>query len=253
MTAGEMERQVDFDEVWLDRLAEDYTDSEEPYKIRKNKLMERVGLPVLATEYIAADDFAGLKSTLEEKLCEPGSIIIRLACKPDKLSMPVFYVNNREEIDEVVGDIAKFTAENSLVVVFLVQPATTEEQAKDKISGRLLFNESRYLPLDQVLELYKGARSTGILNNVEPGDKNFLQLQKDARGFLKPTTLIKDSSISEDELRRIDQQLERYKEQMEAARDIIALSRKKGSDQILVSFEFWWRDHQIFFTDLDEF
>ena len=77
----------------------------------------------------------------------------------------------------------------------IIQDATPVESAKDKISGRISFEKEELMPVQEILEIYKGARSTGILNNVDINDPNFQRFTKKAGEFMKPTKKLDTDSL----------------------------------------------------------
>lgn len=133
-----------------------------------------------------------------------------------------------------------------------MQEVVSAENAKDKISGRVLFEEERMAPTQEVLEIYKGSRSTGVLNNVDVNDPNFLRFTKKAGEFMKPEkNLSEDSSVTEGEIREIYNYLNSYREKIETLIKIIAKSQNKSINNMPISLEFSYKDSKFFFSDID--
>ena len=107
-------------------------------------------------------------------------------------------------------------------------------------------------PIQEVLEIYKGARSTGVLNNVDINDPNYQRFVKKTGEFMKPAkTLDAGSSIEEGEVKEIYDFLNMYREKIETIIDIITKSQKKSTNDMTISFEFSYRDGRIVFSDID--
>jgi len=246
----------DQEKLAVDKMVERFNDSEIPYKIRKIELLETVGLPIPKTECFKKTETQLLKDRIIEELqLHDYPLIIRVACIPDKLSMPFFYLEkemNDEEINKIVEKNHALFESDSSIKYLILQEATPVEKIKDKISGRISFEKGEMSPIQEVLDIYKGARSTGILNNVDVNDPNFLTFIKKAGEFLKPIKkLDKDSLIKEEEIRKIYNFLNLYREKIETIINIITKSKNKSADDMTISLEFSYRDRKIVFSDID--
>lgn len=97
-------------------------------------------------------------------------------------------------------------------------------------------------PIQEVLEIYKGARSTGVLNNVDVNDPNYQRFVKKAGEFMKPAkTLDADSSIEEGDIREIYNFLSMYREKMETIID--RYNNKKPKKSSLMTCQFLLNFH----------
>lgn len=248
--------EIDQEELMLEKMAENFNQPEIPLKIKKIKLLETVGLPISRMDFIKRENFDDLAGAISERLKHQDCpLIIRFACIPDKFSMPFFYLEkemNEEEKNKIIEDIYSLIKNDSAIKYLILQDATPADSAKDKISGRILFEKGEVMPGQEVLEIYKGARSTSILNNVNVDDPNFQRFIKKAGEFMKPIKdLSADSSIKEGEIREIYNFLKMYREKIETIIDVITRSQKKSANDMIVSLEFSYRDGKIIFSDID--
>lgn len=248
--------EVDQDKLVSDKMVEDFNQTETPLKIKKIKLLETVGLPISKMEFIKKenfDDFAGM--VLERLRHQDCPLIVRFACMPDKLSMPFFYIEeeaSEDERDRIIEKIYSLTNNDQTIKFIILQDATSAESAKDKISGRILFEKGEMMPTQEILEIYKGARSTNILNSVDINDPNFQRFVKNAGEFMKPTKkLDAESSINEGEIRAVHNSLKMYREKIETIIGIIVKSQNKSINDMTISIEFSYRDGKIVFSDID--
>lgn len=247
---------IDREGLMIDRMVEDFNKPEIPLKISKIKLLETVGLPISKIDFIKKENTDGLENIILERLKNQDyPLIIRFACIPDKFSMPFFYVEkemNDEEKGMIIEKIYSLIKNDATIKYLILQDATPTESAKDKISGRISFEKGEMVPIQEVLEIYKGARSTGVLNNVDVNDPNFQRFTKKAGEFMKPTKeLDADSSIKDSEVREIYSFLNMYREKIETITDIIAKSKNKSINDMIVSMEFSYRDGKLVFSDID--
>lgn len=242
------------DEVYQ-RLFEKFNDRDIPYKIRKMELLKDVNLPVPNAEYFDKKNLQDLETAIINKITKDPEtpLVIRVACVPDKLSMPIFYIEKEDDFRDNLDKIESLLKNESTITNFILQEATPQDKAQDKISGRVLFAGREMFPLEEVLEIYKGSRSTGILNKVEISDKNFLRFEKTAGHFLKPTKEInyKDTSITEDEIRAIARYLDEYKDNIELAKKVFSTTKNDQVENEEACFEFSYRDREINFIDID--
>ncbi|MBK9334674.1 MAG: hypothetical protein IPM96_20305 [Ignavibacteria bacterium] len=109
-------------------------------------------------------------------------MIARFACIPNRLGIPSVYINIPEEKVVALFEISKIINLYPEIKNIILQEATKETSKFDKISGRLLLeNNNLHSSREEVLEIYKGARETGILNKVNVVDNNFLIFEKKIR------------------------------------------------------------------------
>lgn len=248
--------QDDQEELANDKIVEKFNNPEVPYKIKKTELLETVGLPTPKTDYFEKAEIEPLKNKILEELQSHNyPLIVRLACIPDKFSMPSFFIEKNMEgnkIDTILNEICSLAKKDSTIKYFILQEATPMESAKDKISGRILFEKRGMMPTQEVLEIYKGARSTEILNNVNTDDPNFQRFVKKVGEFMKPTNKLADNtSIKENEIREIYGLLNSYQEKIETVINTITKSQNKSVNDIAISLEFSYRNNEMVFSDID--
>lgn len=248
--------QDDPEKLTIDAMVERFNSPEIPHKIGKTELLEAVGLPIPKTDYFKRTEINLLKDKISEELqSHDYPLIIRFACVPDKFSMPFFYLGKEmgdEEKNKTVEKIRSVIENDSNIKYLILQEATPAEKAKDKISGRISFEKGEMAPTQEVLEIYKGARSTGILNNVDVNDPNFQTFIKKAGEFLKPIKKLgEDSLIKEEEIREIYNFLNLYREKIETIIDVITKSKNKSANDMTISLEFSYRNGKIVFSDID--
>lgn len=237
------------------RLLEKFSDVAIPYKIRKIELLKDVNLPVPKAEYFDRKNLGDLEQAIINKIAEDPEtpLVIRVACVPDKLSMPIFYMEKEEDFKDNLHKIESLIENEPTITNFILQEATPQDKTRDKISGRFLFAGQEMLPLESALEIYKGSRSTAILNRAEISDQNFLRFEKKAGHFLRPTKEIdyEATSITEDEIRAIARYLDEYRDNMELAKKVFSASDVNRGENEEACFEFSYRDREINFIDID--
>jgi hypothetical protein len=224
-----------------------------PYKIQKIQLFEQVGLPTPETKFFLRESIEEVASYVRGLYSDLKPLIIRVACSPDRQSMPHFYIDNKEDIENKLSELKSLINSEKCISYIIVQEATPREEASNKISGRLLFGGKKLSPIEEVVELYKGSRSTSVLNNVNTADHNFVSFEKKAGEFLKPkklpinNELIKEGDLSEAEVEDVMVRLRNFNDKIELARELFSENEKK--DEII--FEFWYRNGKVAFTDID--
>lgn len=241
-------------EKLVDLLEENYLDLKTPLKIKKVELLKSVGLPVSKSEYFDASEIDNVGKAIDSRLGDgEESFMIRFACDPDKFSMPSLQVQKGEDVPKCLDDLHKLVRENYQIKKIILSSLTTKEQAKNKISGRLMLEASNALPTQSILELYKGARTNDVLNNPDTDDPNFLFLIKQLGGKLRLAEPKQSEGrrISEGEVEAISSSLQEYEDKMAIAREVIAKSRGKFSDNLPIIFEFSSTDGELVFSDID--
>jgi len=134
----------------------------------------------------------------------------------------------------------------------ILQDATPASKAIDKVSGRILFEKGKLMPEEVVLEIYKGSRSTGVLNYVTVDNPNFQRFIKNAGDFMRPVKkLDNDSLIKEADVRGIYNFLQIYQEKIETIINVIAKSQNQLADDIAISLEFSYINGKMVFSDID--
>lgn len=244
------------EEPAIDKMVENFSASELPTKIKKIKLLEAVGLPISKMDFLNRDSVDHLEGLISERLENRDCpLIIRFACEPDKLSMPFFYIETtmgREERALVIEKIFSLIKVDLTIKYLILQDATSTKDVKDKISGRITFEKGEMMPIQEVMEIYKGARSTNVLNNVDVNDPNFQRFVKKAGEFTKPARqLSPDSSIQEGEVREIFNLLNLHYDKLKIVDDVIKKSQRKYTEDLTISFEFSYRNGKITFSDID--
>jgi hypothetical protein len=237
-----------------DNFEQRFRDNHTPYKIRKTELLKEVGLPIPETYYYSKEDLSTLESNVINLLkSKPeSSLIVRFACIPDKPSMPVYYIETKTDFENCRARILEISKNDANITHLILQKATPEKESRNKISGRLLLTGTKLFPIEKVLELYKGSRSTSILNNVDVNDPNFVRLEKEAGGFFRLIGQINSkSTITQDELRTIRIDLEDYNRNIQLATDIILKEKNINNKGDEACFEFSYREGKITFIDID--
>lgn len=237
----------------INRMVNKFENQNVPSKIRKIDLLEEAGLPIPKTDYFPKNEIQNLKDKIEERLRNgEDSLVIRIACVPDVHSMPVFYIEKDTDINELIDQINNLLTNELTITHFILRESMPETKAKDKISGRIILEDKKVVPRENVIELYKGARSTAILNTVDIADPNYQRFEKKKGEPLKQITRLSDQSeITEKDMEEINDSLEKYKLKMKNVKEVIAKSGEKDIDDILVCLEFTYLDHEIKFTDID--
>lgn len=224
-----------------------------PLKIRKTVLLERCGLPIPYTTYVSRNDLNRLGEEIEQAAqARDFPQIVRVACTPDRLSMPTRYIESRADVHDAQAWAHQLLCLEPTVTHLMIQEATPREKAPLKISGRLTFEARRMCPLTNVLELYKGSRSTGILNAVNPNDLNFLRYEKRLGRFLHIVGgCLRSSTILDGEVRDIYRSLASFEEAFRHACNIIATARSVSEDSMTFCFEFSYCEGHLVFSDVD--
>jgi len=245
-------RTENLEERRLEALAKLFDDVNIPLKIRKIKLIKEVGLPMPKTDYFDVKELRSLKTKIIERLQYDESLVVRVACIPDKLSMPVFHMETRGDLTETIAKIRDLIKVDPSIKYLILRNTISREKIKDRVAGRFSLESSAMAPNDQFLDIYKGARSIDILDTVKEDDPNFQRFVKKTGGFMSPEKLLDHSSdIKESELREIYSLLQRYTSRLELIRRVIALSRDKSVDQTTTCFEFSFIENNLVFTDFD--
>lgn len=166
--------------------------------------------------------------------------------------MPAFYVRKEEDIAVCIKNVKMMLEKYSDIDSIILQNATHEKEAENKISGRLLFYENSRTSVEQVMELYKGAMSIGILNNVDVSSPRYARFVKKYGEMMKPERRIdNDSPLTQSEIKDIAEKLQEYKESIDFAKNIFLTETRKRNINAGVSFEFFYKNGKIIFTDID--
>ncbi len=243
-----------FEDSRITLLEKEFSDDRIPLKVRKLGILAEAGLPVLKTDIIERDDIGDLEQKLEERASGGGNppLILRFACVPDKFSMPTFYLEQVGDLSKVANTVRDAVLNDREIASVIIQDATPAAEAPNKISGRALYEDEYRTGNELVLELYKGSRTTGILNRVHAEDSSLQRFIKPYGGFLRPDTVVNpdNGGLSKQEIAevvgRIDSQ---YREAIELAKKVFLKIARKTHP--VVSFEFWYRDGKMVFTDID--
>lgn len=223
-----------------------------PQKIKKIRLMEEVGLPIPKTDYFDKKELPSLKRKIIERLKHNESLVVRVACIPDKLSMPAFRIETKNDLNKIITNIEDPLRADSSIKYLILRNTIPQENIQERIAGRISFEGATMIPDDQFLDIYKGARSIDVLDAVSEDDPNFHRLVKKIGGFMRPEKPLDHSSnIKESEIREIYSLLQLYSSRLELIRKVIALSRDKSIDQTTICFEFSFIENNLVFTDFD--
>jgi hypothetical protein len=250
-----MENYLEFnneEDLVISSMIESFRNTEISYKIRKINLLKNAGLPIPETSCFKKGDIFELRDEVLKRI-QGGSqnLVIRPACIPDKVSMLVFHININN-IDQVLEQIESLCQQDSSISDLILREAIGVGDAKEKIVGRLTFEDSKMLPVEQILEIYKGSETTGILNKVNPKDPNFYLFIKSAGKFMKPAEQINEiGSISPNEIKELYRILDSYKDQMDIIRRVFSQANKKRKEEATLGIEFSFYKDRIFFNDID--
>ncbi len=227
-----------------------YRDISVPIKVRKISCLYITGLPIGWIQFFSRDQVDELVASItSEKKEIRFPFIIRVACIPDKSSMPTVYVESNYQEGELRSSIDRILNKDSSITHLILQQATPKDAGKDKISGRVLFEDSRSSPREILIEFYKGSRSTGILNNLSVQNPNYLRFEKFSGRLLVPVSDIKESFITQFEVRELLSRLHAHSESFVFVRDIVRTVFKRMDEP--VSIEFSFRGGNLLFTDID--
>jgi hypothetical protein len=238
------------DEPVLKKIENEYINSKSPLKIKKTELLRELGLPIPRTDFFKRNELIALKEKVLQRITEEKRpLIIRVACVPDKFSMPDFSIDKATQIDEILAKLQNLIKKEQTITHLILQSATPKNRIKDKIVGRILYTDMRSQPAAVVIELYKGAKSAGIFNKLDIKDENYVRLEQKLGEFMKLEH--KSRTISKDDTNDIYSSLKEYGSQLEKAKQIYAKSQYKTSDYLSVCFEFSYRDGNLVFVDID--
>lgn len=91
-------------------LQKTFDDNLLPSKIKKTKLLENVGLPVPDTDYFTAQEIKKLKDKIRIRFKKQGGpLILRVACIPDKYTMPSFYIETLRDAPNIIKKLKNKT------------------------------------------------------------------------------------------------------------------------------------------------
>lgn len=234
----------------LEMIKEKYLNSPLPLKIRKTELLRELGLPIPKSDFFPRTELAALKATILRRLSEdPRPLIVRVACAPDRFSMPSFFIDDAKNLEAISAKVGDLSNQDPTITHFILQNATPKDKVNDKIVGRMIFGSTGSLPLAKTIELYKGAKNASIFENVEATDPNYERLEQRVGEFTKPVS--KSSAIGQVETKNVYNILTEHESQLEAARVIFAAGQNKPSDEVSTTFEFSYRDGNLVFVDID--
>jgi hypothetical protein len=234
----------------LERIEHEYLNSSLPSKIKKTELLRELGLPIPKTDFFPRGEIAALRKRLVDRLAdEKRPMIVRVACVPDKFTMPAFLVDAKENIDQAMKKIEKLVEQDRTITHFILQFATPKDKIIDKIVGRIVYGSASSLPSTKTVELFKGAKNAEIFNHLDTRNRSYERLEQKLGEFVKPK--VKSKTISEEEVKNIHTALEGYEPQLEIAKKIFAKGQNKTNDEISTTFEFSYRDGNLVFVDID--
>jgi len=234
-------------------LAERFSDESEPLKVRKIELLQSLGLPTSNMDFFTPENIGDLCDQINlRRQNGEQSLMIRFACVPDRFSMPTLTVEPEDNISELLDNLQDLIVKHPEIKKIILTQFTPEEQAKDKISGRYTLENQFATPVENILELYKGARSTGVLNKANTDDPNFLFfIRESGKQLALRTPKNEGSTIEDGEIRSIYQTLCEYSSKMESAKRIIAKSQDTRFEKLTTIFEFSYLKGRFVFSDID--
>lgn len=237
-------------EFWAER----FRGSGESLKVRKIKLLIAFGLPIPETDVFTSKEL----DLLEEKILErrrlnpEAPMIIRFGCIPDQYSMPAIVLDPEIDIRQAMDRVRSYIEKMGQIRDIILQELTLESKADEKISGRLLLEKFDAYPREEVLELYKGARNTTVLNNVDASSPNFFHFEKKMGGFMNLDRITKaGSSVTESEIRDICRILFNFRNEFDFIKKVIARIKGVRPENLIVSFEFSYLKGRLVFSDID--
>ncbi|MDD5710901.1 MAG: hypothetical protein PHV43_02255 [Candidatus Colwellbacteria bacterium] len=247
----ETPHQKDAEEHPLGHLVEEYDDESTPLKVRKINLLETVGLPISETDILSKDNKQEIKEKIIERLHGGDvSLVVRFSGRDDGLGMPSCYIDNEEDLGDILEQMEDIFTHDPNISHVILQSATPRREASNKVSGRLMMYDDVDSGYDEIVELYKGARSTGVLNLVDPSDPQFHRLVKPLGGFMKPREEIDPSStLTTGEVVGIVRKLNDKRDAIEIVQSVLRQSRRHSRNDY--TLEFSYRDGDLIFTDID--
>lgn len=243
--------------TFLEDAAKRFSGKEIPLKIRKLELLKEIGLPVKEGRYYERGAIDALREDLAQQFDSNRelSFVIRVACEPDKLSMPSFRIDAREGIEQSIQDLLKLIEEDHSIQQVILRPFISPSKIQDRIAGRLSFMGDT-TTTKEILELYRGAETTGVLNVVDPQNPKFRSFTKRAGEFMKPSDGVvpkngANGTFSEEDIKNVYRQLELCREKMDALHEVVAISKKSVPEKTPLTFEFSYLDGDFWYTDFD--
>jgi len=239
------------EEHFLKNLVKSYDDEQIPLKIRKINLLERVNLPIPETDTINKNNRKEIKEKIVERLHKSNMpLIMRFSGRSDEPGMPSCYIENEKNLDSALKQMEDIFTRDLNVSHVILQRATPKEEISRKVSGRLIMYDDADDRNDEIIELYKGARSTGILNSVDPSDPQFHRLIKPIGGFMRFEKKIDpNSTLNTSEVIDIVQKINEKRDAMKIVQSVLHESKKHSRSDYV--FEFSYRDGDLIFTDID--
>lgn len=246
------ETETNNEDELVEVLEENFLDLKVPLKIKKIELLKSLGLPVSESNYFDTDDMEGLKQAVTSRLDGENALMVRFACDPDQFSMPTVSIEKNDDLEDKINQLQQLIIKENHIKKLILTSLTTREQAKNKISGRLMLEADSALPAQSILELYKGSRTTDVLNNPDTSDPNFLFLVKELGGQLKlRNERHSDCPISDSEIGMVFNTLKEYEDRLSMAKEVVAKSKGKTSEKLVVIFEFSYSNGKFVFSDFD--
>ena len=232
-------------------LAEGYDNEQIPLKIRKIKLLEAANLPISDTTILSIDNTQEIRKKIAERIDGGDApLIMRFSGRADKLGMPSFYIDDKDNLDSSIKQMEEILGHDPDIAYIVLQSATPKEEMPNKISGRLMVYEDANDKYDAIVELYKGARSTGILNSVDPSDPQFHRLIKPIGGFMRPEKEIDpNSTLNTGEVLDIVRTLGEKDNAIKTIQSVLHESKKHNRNEYVL--EFSYRNGDLVFTDID--
>jgi len=241
-------KREDPEECFLNNLVEKFNDEQVPLKIRKINLLEAIDLPIPKTDIISRKNELEIKEKISTRLRESNEpLIMRFSGHDDKLGMPSFYIDDEKNLVDVLRRMKDIFTRDLNISHVILQSATPNEEIHNKISGRLMISDDMN---DEIIELYKGARSTGVLNSVNQSDIQFYRLIKPAGGFMRPEKKIDpNSTLNTGEVIDMIRKIDEKRDAIEIARSVLHNSKRHNRNDY--TFEFSYRNGNLVFTDID--
>lgn len=249
-----MEKQAhyssDINRLLIDSLASCYGDESIPLKVRKINLFQQTDLPTPNVHLLTPSDFADISPIFYRDLNLELPVAIRYASIPNRFFMLNTRIDSPDEVEDKLALIKDFISRDSDIKTIIVQEATRKEDIPFKISGRYFLLDTLTSTTEEVLELYKGAQNTGVLNNSNLDLPNFISFEKKLGELCFRSG--KDVGIfSRTELDDILGHLYRYKEKLYIIKNAIGQKINTREDYISLCFEFSSIRGRFSFIDID--
>ena len=240
-----------FEKERTDILTKEFSNKDIPFKIRKINLLKNCDLEIPNTEFLLRSGMFNLQETLISRWLENGKpLVIRFASIPNQPSMPVVYVNTKNDIERAVKIAQDFVKKDETITHLIIRDYVGKDRIPERIVGRYAMLGNNSMPKDEILEFYPGAKSVEILENAEKSDIKYIRIVRES-GKIANLDVPKPYDGFEEDYKLIRGLLNEQLDKMRLIKNVVAKSRERNGDDIEVCFEFYVIDDKIFFSDFD--